>query len=454
MARSDRRVRVGIVGSGVAGAFSAHYVREVCGPEAEIVVFEREQRVGGRVAEMELAGLRVETGATLIHSSNMHLVRAIERLGLHATERGRDRHRGGGRGPRAAIWDGRAPVLELDDRRLPSIARMLARYGGSLLRAQRATRDMVERLGRVYEAHERGTAFATPEALLRHLGLYDLTQVEAYTFFRERGIGERFAREFSDPVARANYNQDGRLNAFVTLVSLAGGGLGGGRLFSVQEGNRRVVEGLLQRAGARVRTGDAVRRVELLDDGLHGRYRLTTAAGVEETCDAAILAVPLEFAEIEFQGVALPEAARARRPYQVTHTTFVAGRLRPEFFGWAAGSGSPARLILTVERPEIPFSALGWQGRATDGARDVYKIFSRAPLDDGLLDRMFADRSETVRMVWHAYPVLTPTASWPPFRLRPGLYYVNAMESAVSTMETEAIAARNVVNLMREDLAA
>ncbi|HEX6988522.1 MAG TPA: hypothetical protein VF282_03580, partial [Bacillota bacterium] len=47
----------------------------------------------------------------------------------------------------------------------------------------------------------------------------------------------------------------------------------------------------------------------------------------------------------------------------------------------------------------------------------------------------------------------TPVSGWPPFRLGPGLYYVNAMESAVSTMETEAIAARNVANLLARDLA-
>jgi len=36
---------------------------------------------------------------------------------------------------------------------------------------------------------------------------------------------------------------------------------------------------------------------------------------------------------------------------------------------------------------------------------------------------------------------------WPSFIIDEGLFYINAMESAVSTMETEAVAARNVVNL-------
>lgn len=70
---------------------------------------------------------------------------------------------------------------------------------------------------------------------------------------------------------------------------------------------------------------------------------------------------------------------------------------------------------------------------------------------DGLLDTLFGERGETRRLTWQAYPLLNPTTDWPPFRLAPALYYVNAMESPVSTMETEAIGARNVVNLLIQD---
>jgi len=37
--------------------------------------------------------------------------------------------------------------------------------------------------------------------------------------------------------------------------------------------------------------------------------------------------------------------------------------------------------------------------------------------------------------------------AWPPFKIDEGLFYINAMESAVSAMETEAVAARNIANL-------
>jgi len=52
------------------------------------------------------------------------------------------------------------------------------------------------------------------------------------------------------------------------------------------------------------------------------------------------------------------------------------------------------------------------------------------------------------RKEWDAYPQLPPTTTFPPIRLDEGLYYVNAFEPFISTMETETIASRNVVDLL------
>lgn len=404
--------------AGIAGAFTGWFARQALGSEAEIVVHERGADVGGRVAETHVGGLRVEARATLIHSANRYLADAATRLGLTTGQPAR----AGGPGhvpPRILVWDGGSPLLE-PARGRRSALRTLVRYGRSLRRARRATRDAVERLARVYAEHDRGLAFAAPEAMLRHLGLYELTQVEGYTYFRAAGIGPRFAREFSDAVARANYHQDGTMNALATLVSLAGAGLDGGRLFTVAEGNRRVAEGLLARAGGqgageRRRAGGGGVRGGRLGPGDRRRH-----------------------------GRPLPRRGDRRTPG--------AGRAGVRGAGAAPGGARPSP-VLTPERPEVPFSALGWQGPAADGRRDVYKLFSRRSLEDGLLDRLFAERGETVRLSWHAYPVLRPAAAWPPFRPGPRLYYANAMESAVSTMEPEAIAAHNVVSLLRADLA-
>ena len=59
---------------------------------------------------------------------------------------------------------------------------------------------------------------------------------------------------------------------------------------------------------------------------------------------------------------------------------------------------------------------------------------------------MFKNRKGISHQEWKAYTVLSPMAEWPPFEIAEGLHYINAMESAVSAMETQAVAARNIAN--------
>ncbi len=64
-----------------------------------------------------------------------------------------------------------------------------------------------------------------------------------------------------------------------------------------------------------------------------------------------------------------------------------------------------------------------------------------------MFDQFFVS-TEVTRMTWLAYPRLPPTGPWPGFRLAPGPYYTGAMEYAVSTMETQAIAGVATANLV------
>merc|ERR1712048_805907 len=92
----------------------------------------------------------------------------------------------------------------------------------------------------------------------------------------------------------------------------------------------------------------------------------------------------------------------------------------------------------------------------TSGGRNVYKVFSSAPLNASLLNDIFINASEEQeQIVWRAYPELQPSGPWPSFRLHSNshgaVYYVNAMESPVSCMETEAVGAKNVALLYLAD---
>ncbi|KAF8758479.1 FAD NAD-P-binding protein [Rhizoctonia solani] len=57
----------------------------------------------------------------------------------------------------------------------------------------------------------------------------------------------------------------------------------------------------------------------------------------------------------------------------------------------------------------------------------------------------------TRRKEWDAYPRLPPTTTFPSVKPTDGLYYVNAFEPFISTMETETIASLNAVDLLLHD---
>ncbi|HCI82568.1 MAG TPA: hypothetical protein DHW02_23070 [Ktedonobacter sp.] len=434
------RSRIGIVGSGIAGSSAAYFVQQELG--AEVCVFEAAAHVGGRIQERTIAGVMVEQGASLFHSSNRYLVHFVEMLGLHQQSTDATGTFG--------IWNGTSFDLTSSPSALLTKMKMLLRYGPTLLRVQQLVKNMVTRLTQIYARQEQGQAFSTPEALFKALDLYTLTQQQSDKYFRASNISQRFLIEFVNGASRNNYGQDSSINALVNLVSLAGAGMAGGSLYSVREGNNHVCQGLLRASNAIVRTDCRVQQITRVSDTNGEGWELLLDSGETERFDAVIVATPFEGARITVDERNLSSTADIKRAYQTTHVTLVVGSLNPMYFGKKTHGEIPDD-ILTQENPNIPFSSIGIVGNKDQPTSTLYKLFSRKPLEETILTDLFAERKQIEQWQWQAYPVLTPTTLWPPFQLSKGLYYINAMESAVSTMETEIIASRNVVNLLKQE---
>jgi len=80
----------------------------------------------------------------------------------------------------------------------------------------------------------------------------------------------------------------------------------------------------------------------------------------------------------------------------------------------------------------------------------LVKFMSHHPLNDAQLKTIFGERSViwTTVKAWDAYPILTPPTKLDSFIVDDDLYYTNALERAVSTLETSTIAAKNTVALL------
>ena len=433
---------IAVVGGGIAGCSTAWFLRQALGESAALTVYETEPQLGGRLATLDVAGTPVESGGTIIHETNRYLADFVDRLQL---EREEPHQREPGGSESVGVWDGRRFAFRTYDSGLLTHLAAVWRFGVMApLRLQRAVANGVEQWNRVYDYLEEGASFESPAALLSELGLADLLEKDGHQWLSEAGVRGRFVDEYATPVGRIMYGQDVSMNALATSIALAGAGLAGS-LFSIAGGNRLLCEGLVRDAGVTLRTGVEVTGVTRA--GASSTLRLADGASAKH--DAVVLATPAGPAVLELSGVRAPESALLQRPFQVTWATFIKGLPRPDYFGLKQVTDLPDA-VLTVEDDAIPFSSLGLVARAADGTF-IYKLFSREPVTEQLLNELFSSRDSVEQIRWEAYPVLRPAGDLPPFRLGEGLYWVNAMEYAVSTMETEAVAARNVANLVAKE---
>lgn len=76
------RARVAVVGGGISGLTAAYRLRKLLGRNAEIVLVEGSQRLGGALRTVELGGLPLDVGAEAFLMRRPEAVNLVEELGL------------------------------------------------------------------------------------------------------------------------------------------------------------------------------------------------------------------------------------------------------------------------------------------------------------------------------------------------------------------------------------
>ena len=82
---AEKTPRIAIIGSGIGGSATAHFLREILGANAQISVFEKANRVGGRLATLDFAGDTFESGGSIIHPRNLYMKKFVDILGRNFT---------------------------------------------------------------------------------------------------------------------------------------------------------------------------------------------------------------------------------------------------------------------------------------------------------------------------------------------------------------------------------
>lgn len=442
--------KIAVVGAGIGGTATAHFLRQHFGPEVQIDVFEKGD-VGGRLATVTVNYHDYESGGSIIHSLNLHMQEFVKVLGL--------KYRRSVAG-KTAVFNGEEMILEETDWYLLDLFRLWWRYGISFIRLQMWVEEIMEKFMRIYKYQAHGYTFSSVEELLDSLGgsgFLNMTRRPLSDSLLELGVSQRFIDEVIAPIMRVNYGQNVSIPAFVGAVSLAGAQ---SNLWAVEGGNKLVCSGLLKTANANLHQAQ-VTSVSPVKSGETIQYQLsfTSETGSNsDLYDIVVLAMPLQESiqsGIKFEDFT-PPFYQFPGYYHSTVATIVHGYLNTTYFGFPDPRLFPFASVLTTEKPQLFFNSVasvcpvnisaGFRRKQPQEA-GVYKVFSPQALDKSQLKALFRSYYSVQVTEWLAYPQYGSSTGLPSIELHPNLYYLNGIEWAGSAMEMSSVAAKNIALL-------
>jgi prenylcysteine oxidase/farnesylcysteine lyase len=272
------------------------------------------------------------------------------------------------------------------------------------------------------------------------------TQFESYSQ-QMKTMSDKYISEVVEAATRVNYGQSSdAIHALEGACSMAATGASG-----IAGGNILNFEQFIKRTNANLQHKTRVTSIKPKS----ASSDLWTVKSSRGSTDykAVILAAPFHST-----GITVPTSISEKiqsQPYVNLHVTLLATTASApssSYFGLPETTEAPRVMLTSHQGQSKPeFNSLSYHGLVREGEWAV-KIFSEQEISDAWLANMFDGKVGWVtRKLWEAYPVLPPTTSFPPVKLDKGFYYVNAFEPLISTMETETVSSRNVVDLLLKE---
>ncbi|XP_062870875.1 prenylcysteine oxidase 1-like [Trichomycterus rosablanca] len=451
--------KIAVIGAGIGGTAAAFFLRQEFGASVKIDVFESGS-VGGRLATEDVGGHEYEMGGSILHPLNLHMKHFVDRLGLSARAEVPTK---------LAFFDGKELVFEESDWFIVNFLRMLWRYGLNSIRMHMWVEGILDKFMRIYQYQQFGYSFTSAEKMLHALGgdaflsLLNQTLEEA---MRSHGFSQAFINDVVTPISRFSYLQSVRLHALVGAVALSGTDSG---LWAVDGGNKKVCSGLLYNSkaeliSARV-TSISLKTRPSKTGSVSSLYEVNyvgESGSAHSLYDIVIVATPLHqgLSDISFSGFSPPVPSHFPGRYHTTVSTLVQGVLNVSYFDPARAPGEfYVTDIFTTDKEELGVASVSavnpvhippGHSRSPAGRSKVWRMFSNEPLSEEQLRTLFVSRERVLERRWLAYPSYrAPERRAPPFVLHQNLFYINSIEWAASSIEMNAVSARNVALLAR-----
>ncbi|CAE7134529.1 unnamed protein product [Rhizoctonia solani] len=442
--------KVAIVGAGAGGSSASYWLslaKQRAGANVEVTVYEQNNRVGGRSTTVypynDASYAPVELGASIFTKGNRNLARA-------ASEFGFDLVSFDSVVPGTGVWNGKEFVYRTTDNATADGIRMQERYQNG----PSTSGQLVASFSKGFSTSYTPTfpQFKTVDAYASAVNFTALETVTLKSYLSQQGVNLNWINDFMTGSSRFNYAQDAStINGVAGMTSLAAD-----TAYSAKPGNFKIFEQFLARSGASLELETTVKAITKSKSS-KPTYRVETSKGGADF-DAVILAAPLPLTNIKLTNTAQPSPF-PRVDYVHLHVTLLTTTtpsLLPTYFK-TDNSTLPGTVITTAEYSSKPqFNSIRYQATIERGGKTEYvvKMFSMAKVSDRTLATLFGKDSIgwVFRKEWDAYPYYPPRSDYPPVKLDRGLYYVNSMEGLFSTMETETISSRNVVDLLSTEL--
>ncbi|KAH0838635.1 FAD/NAD(P)-binding domain-containing protein [Lanmaoa asiatica] len=451
--------RIAIIGAGAAGSSAAFWLskaKQRSEIDVEVDVYERESYIGGRSTTVHPYGdpayAPIELGASIFVDANKNLMRASKEFNLSLNDFGDEFSDMG-------IWDGSKFVLVMDDssyyKSWWTTLKILWRYGyNAPVKTQKLVQNLISQFVGLYTAES--PRWDNVADLATTLEWAESANSTCIDYLNASGISELFAQEMVGASTRVNYGQDvGKIHALGCMTSMAAAGAVG-----VASGNFRIFENFLNKSESNVHLNTEVEEISRVRDS--SLWTVRTSSGTQ-VYRGIILAAPFHQTGISISSGLADKIPP--QPYVRLHVTLLTtrdDRTKANYFGLSPGDYMPRSILTTFQGVqsggvEPEFNSLSYHGRVrianetghwSDQEEWNVKIFSKQRISDEWLSKAFDHVGWVYRKEWDAYPVLPPTARFPPVKIDQGFYYVNSFEPFISTMETETIASRNTVDLL------
>ncbi|KAI1301761.1 Prenylcysteine oxidase [Halotydeus destructor] len=443
--------KVAIIGGGVGGSATAYFINRLIGDSVEIDLYEKSERIGGRVYALPFQQNKYEAGGSILHPRNIYATALMEKFGLKKSH-------GCSESGLAGIYNGKDFVFEESRYNSINIVKLLWRYGLSLPRMQSLVKRMLDLFDMIYMLQKSGRSFENVDEMLQTVSVNFpsfANQTLREHLKSQISSNEKLIDELAQAITLVNYGQSvDDLHAFVGSVSIAGSG---GGLWSIEGGNELLPKALASHSEAKVLLETAVSKLKLL---ANGKYELTDSNSNVDTYDMVILAHPLVLSDLKFFNLPKEvtehiENERSERKYHLTVATFIAGKRTSYEAEKLAQVIVSCNESFFFSRSQLcPLFPTNSSEQAH--TKDVYKVFSRAILTEEQLNLLFSEISAIEVIPWMAYPDydaknnLGRSFTKDRFVLHTGLFYNNAIEWAASAIEMSLISAQNTALLVKK----